>query len=155
MPKPNALKRNQERATAAALALLHDGSGNLVITAIPDALITDAKLANPKQGISKASAPAATGGVITLAVTSANDTLFYFTGDDGYGVEITGGTAGQRITIVIYGDGATLASITFQPNFLASDKLYLSGSANAYSVSFIYDGTNWIETSRALELMAW
>jgi hypothetical protein len=61
----------------------------------------------------------------------------------------TAGSAGQRCTFIVTTSGTTSYTLTFGTNFISQGVLATGTvSGKIFTVSFIFDGTNWIETAR-------
>jgi hypothetical protein len=63
----------------------------------------------------------------------------------------TGGTAGQRMTILIVNDATSGKTITFGTNFRAASTL-VGTISKAATIEFISDGTSFYEVARATVL---
>ncbi len=61
-----------------------------------------------------------------------------------------GGTAGQEMTILITNDATSAKTITFGTNFKTTGTLTASAASRQTTISFRSDGTNFLETGRAV-----
>jgi hypothetical protein len=94
------------------------------------------------------------GAAVTLTVVAGlelfTDTIVTDNQDQTINAS-AGGSAGDRMTIKFVTDAAGSGDevITFGTNMLSTGTLTLANlAADVYTVSFVSDGTNWIETSR-------
>lgn len=64
-------------------------------------------------------------------------------------LDASGGTEGQSCTFVVTTEGTTPWEIVFGANFKSAGSISTGAeSGKMFSVSFVYDGTNWCEISR-------
>lgn len=99
-----------------------------------------------KGGIGSGAAMAATTGTFSQAMTSE---ILTCTPSGAITINATGGVTGQRVTMIFTTSGVSSFVITFNTNFIKTTTLATgTTSGKRFAVSFIYDGTNWIEFSR-------
>jgi hypothetical protein len=97
--------------------------------------------------ISSATAAAATTG--TIAVTMSGMSVYTITPTGACTFNATGGVAGQYCSFVITTTGATSRTLTWGTNYKTTGTLATGiVSGKVFTITFIYDGTNWNETSR-------
>ena len=88
----------------------------------------------------------ATTGVMTATMDGAIKRITP-TGDCTFNA--TGGRLGQECSFVVTTTGTSARTLTFGTNFKSTGTLSTGTvDAKTFSVSFIYDGTNWVETAR-------
>ncbi len=100
-----------------------------------------------KQGASVSSATSATTG--TMSVTMGIVKVYTITPTGDCTFNAIGGTAGASCSFVITTSGASSRTLTFGTNFKSTGTLATGvTTAKVFTVSFVYDGTNWNEISR-------
>lgn len=97
-------------------------------------------------GLTGTSATAASSGAINVPMITR---LITITPTGNCTFNATGGAAGQVVTFIITTSGVTARTLTFGANFKPVSTL-LTGTVTArlFTISFIYDGTRWIEITR-------
>jgi hypothetical protein len=94
------------------------------------------------------SATAATTGAMTTTV-AATTSGFTITPTGACTFNASGGTAGQRITFVITTSGVSSFTLTWGTNYRTTATLATgTTTAKIFCVSFIYNGSLWLETGR-------
>jgi hypothetical protein len=97
--------------------------------------------------ISSVTAAAATTG--TIAVTMSGMSVYTITPTGACTFNASGGVAGQYCSFVITTTGTTSRTLTWGSNFKTTATLATGTvTAKVFTITFIYDGTNWNETSR-------
>jgi hypothetical protein len=97
--------------------------------------------------ISSATAAASTTG--TIAVTMSGMSVYTITPTGACTFNASGGVAGQYCSFVITTTGTTSRTLTWGTNFKTTGTLATGTvAAKVFTITFIYDGTNWNETSR-------
>ncbi len=89
----------------------------------------------------------------TFTTTLTNTSCFTITPTGDCTFNAAGGIAGQRCVFVVTTSGTTNWTLTFGSNFKTTGTL-LTGilSGKVYAIEFVYDGTNWNETSRTIAM---
>lgn len=91
-------------------------------------------------------ATSATTGAMTVAMTAAVQTI---TPTGNCTFNASGGAAGQRCTFIVTTSGTTSYTLTFGTNFKSPGTLATGASSGkVFTISFVYNGTNWCEISR-------
>jgi len=93
--------------------------------------------------------PGTTG---TLSVTM-DGALKTITPTGACTLNATGGKVGQKCEIVITTSGTTSYAVTFGTNFLSTGAINTGTvTAKTFLVSFVYNGTRWLEVSRTIAM---
>lgn len=84
------------------------------------------------------------------AVLPSEDGVRTVTPTGNITLNVTGGVAGARFSLVVLTSGASSYTITFGTNFLSSGTLATgTDTAKTFVVNFVSkDGTTWVETGR-------
>lgn len=91
--------------------------------------------------------------VVTPSATPALDAsaanVFTYVPDQAATLSVSGGTSGERLTLIVNTSGTSSYTQTFGTGFKSTGTL-ATGTADVkqFVVSFINDGTNYVETSR-------
>lgn len=102
-------------------------------------------VSNSVLGISSAASPSTSGTISLLPSTS----MITITPTGNCVLNITGGRAGQTLSLFILTSGIASYTITFNTNFRSAGVLTTSTTTGTmYVVNFIYSGSAWVETSR-------
>ena len=98
------------------------------------------------------SATSATIGTITTVMNNVNTYTITPTGACTFNA--TGGTIGQYCSFIVTTSGVTSFILTWGTNFKTTSTL-TTGTVTArfFTVSFVYNGTVWIETSRTIAMV--
>ncbi len=93
-----------------------------------------------------AAATSATTGTMTVSMTTPVITI---TPTNNCTFNASGGTKGARVTFVITTSGVSSFTLTWNTGYKVTGTLATgTTTAKVFTVSFVYDGTNWCETSR-------
>ena len=85
----------------------------------------------------------------TVAMNFTNGSVFTLTPAQTCTINASGGTAGMRATLVITTSGTASYTITFGTGFKSTGTLATGTvTGKKFCISFVYDGTNYLETSR-------
>jgi hypothetical protein len=85
----------------------------------------------------------------TVAVNAALGDFFTLTPGEDETLNVTGGSTGQILCLLVTTSGATSRTLTFGTNFVSQGTLATgTTTAKRFMVKFLFDGTNFIEMSR-------
>jgi hypothetical protein len=88
----------------------------------------------------------------TMTVTM-NKSVYTITPTNACTFNASGGIAGQYCTFVITTSGASSFTLTWSTNFKVTGTLATgTSSGKVFTIEFVYDGTNWNETSRTVAM---
>ena len=105
---------------------------------------------NTKADIGLGTVLPATAGTMTATMDGAIKNI---TPTGACTFNATGGAVGQNCSFVITTSGTNSYILTFGSNFKSTGTLTTGTvSAKVFTVSFIYNGTNWNETSRTVAM---
>lgn len=97
-------------------------------------------------GIGTAAATSATTGTMTVNMTTEIITI---TPTGACTFNASGGVTGQRVTFIITTSGVSSFTLTWGTNYKTTATLATgTTTAKKFCVTFLYDGTIWIETNR-------
>lgn len=85
--------------------------------------------------------------IADLNITATAGTVFTLTPTADTNLHAFSGKEGQPLSVVITSRGHDY-SVTFSTNFRSTGRLALGSNSRVYSVSFVNDGTDFIETGR-------
>lgn len=108
--------------------------------------VTNAQISKWDLGYTGGTALPATTGTITATMDGAVKKI---TPTGNCVFNAAGGTVGQTCSFIITTSGTTAYTLTWSSNFKPAGTLSTGTvSGKVFSISFIYDGTTWIETGR-------
>jgi hypothetical protein len=89
---------------------------------------------------------------VTKTINPLLGEIFYIESTPGVAglpllIEISSRPAGARITLIISHQNTNTTTITFGTNMFSAGS-YAPNTAAIYTISFVCDGNNWVETSR-------
>lgn len=97
--------------------------------------------------VAKTAATSATTGTMTTTLTNLTAITITPTGDCTFNA--SGGFSGQSCSFVVTTSGTTSWNLTFGTNYKSTGVLATGTvTAKVFTVSFVYNGTNWNETAR-------
>lgn len=142
-------------ATSATLALADGstlataGAYSTTLTSTADTNITLPSGTGYVQGMAVSAAPATTGTMTIAHGTTRAQKAWTITPTGACTFNATGGVAGQDVRFIITTSGISSYVLTFGTNFVSQGTLATgTTTAKKFVVSFIYDGTNWVEMGR-------
>lgn len=97
-------------------------------------------------GIGASAATSATTGTMTVNMTTEMITI---TPTNACTFNASGGVAGQRVTFIVTTSGVSSFTLTWGTNYRTVGTLATgTTTAKKFCVSFVYDGSLWLETGR-------
>lgn len=86
----------------------------------------------------------------TAALDATKGETFTLTPDQATALTVTGGVAGQKLSLVVTTSGTTSYAVSFSTGFLAGTANLVTGivTAQKFTVNFRHNGTSFVETSR-------